>query len=431
MQNARDGVTLTAAEIARAAAQGAQSARRGEHRAKVNGEDKGVEHLLEHAFWVRDAKPQTRLPYIVKGLCAKGHFVVLWGAPGSGKSFIVLEMACAVGAGLPWRGRRTKRGVVLYVCAESTRAFIENRIVALKQEWPAAAESDVLLVPLALDLLNENTGDVDRVIETAKLLTAQVGEVVLIVVDTLAVTMRGGSENEPRDMSQYVDNVKRIIADTGAAALVVHHCGKDEARGMRGHSALLGAIDAELAIEGAADKERILRTGKVRDGNAFSDLFAFSLRPVDLGIDQDGDPVRTCVVDGLDAAGTQRARQRSKGAGLGEHQKTVLQALEAVGGRIARIDLAHKLKNEGMPRQRVHQAMAALLERDARRPQRHRPAGGLPAVTVGRDLSGTSAVRPLKRGGNGRTLPPHMSAVRFAYKTDTADKADAHVSLRA
>ena len=51
---------------------------------------------------------------------------------------------------------------------------------------------------------------------------------------------------------------------TGAAVLLVHHSGKDEAKGMRGHSALLGALDAELAIEGPPGGQRILRTGKVR-----------------------------------------------------------------------------------------------------------------------------------------------------------------------
>jgi predicted ATP-dependent serine protease len=318
-------------------------------------------HLLEHAFWVREAKVNTTLPYVVKGIFGKGNLVVLWGAPGSGKSFVELEMSCAIGAGLPWRGRRTKRGIVIYVCAESARIYVENRIAALKQEWPAVAEADVLIIPLGLDLLNERTGDVDRVIETAKLLAKEVGEVALIVIDTLAVTMRGGSENEPRDMSQYVDNVKRIIAETGAAALIVHHCGKDEARGMRGHTALLGALDAELAIEGSADKERMLRTGKVRDGDGFADLFAFSLRRVELGIDEDGDPVTSCVVDGLDAVATKRLRAKRKGSGLGTNQKKVVAALAYAGGRMPRIDLAGKLKDQGMPRGRIPEAIDALL----------------------------------------------------------------------
>jgi hypothetical protein len=131
---------------------------------------------------------------------------------------------------------------------------------------------------------------------------------------------------------------------------------------MRGHSALLGALDAELAIEGEGGEEKILRTGKVRDGDGNADLFAFTLRPVELGTDPDGDPVRTCVVDSKDEAATKQARRRRKGAGLGKNQKAVLRALEERGGRMPRIDLAHKLKDEGMPRNRVHDAIATLLD---------------------------------------------------------------------
>jgi hypothetical protein len=318
----------------------------------------GVAELLESSFWARDAMVRLQMPYVIKGIIGPGQIVVCWGAPGSGKTFVTLEASCAVGSGQRWRGRRTRAGTVIYVLAESSRPYAENRIAALKRESPKIADTKVLFVPLALDLLHADRGDVERVIDTAK----HLGAVSLIVVDTLAVTFGGGDENKSEDMGAYVGNIKRIAAETGAAVIVVHHCGKDEAKGMRGHTALLGALDAELVVEVIEDGQRILRTGKVRDGDAYTDLFAFKLRPVDLGEDQDGDAVRTCVVESLDEEGTRRARRKSKGAKLGKHQRTVLRALEAAGGRMVRTDLAHKLKDDGMPRNRVHDAMGALLE---------------------------------------------------------------------
>lgn len=319
-------------------------------------------HLLDHGFWAHDAKVTTALPYVVKGLFGKGQIICFWGAPGGGKSFNVAEMTCCIGAGVRWRNRRVRGGVVVCVVAESARPYIENRIAALIQERPELARAAVFIVPLALDLLHTERGDVDRVIATAKKLAEQIGEVQLIAIDTLAATFGGGDENTPGDMGQYVANVRRIIAETSAAVLIVHHCGKNEAAGMRGHSALLGALDAELAIEGEPGGQRILRTGKVRDGAAFTDLFAFTLRVVELGVDEDNDPVTTCVIDSTDESGTRRARQHRKGAALGKHQQAVLRALEAAGGRIGRVALAHKLKDEGMPRNRVHDAIAGLLD---------------------------------------------------------------------
>ena len=316
--------------------------------------------LVSQSFWIRDAAVTTSLPYVVKGIFGKGQIVVTWGAPGAGKTFVIMEMACSIGAGKPWHGRRTRKGIVLYVAAESARAYIENRFAALKANKPELSEAEVLVIPHALDLLHHS--DVDRVIETAKLLEHELGEVVLIVIDTLAVTFGGGNENDPKDMNLYVANVLEIRAKTGAAVLIVHHSGKDEAKGMRGHSALLGALDAELAIEGSPGQDRILRTGKVRDGDGNIDLFAFALRPVELGTDSDGDPVRTCVVDAKDEAATRRVRRERKGAALGKNQKAVLRALEAAGGCMVRLDLAHKLKDEGMPRNRVHDAIGGLID---------------------------------------------------------------------
>ena len=319
--------------------------------------------LIEHAFWISQASIQTSLPYVVKGVFGKDQIIVFWGAPGSGKTFVTMELACTIGSGLPWHGRRTRKGIVLYVAAESARPYLENRFSAIKRERPDLANAKVLVVPIALDLMHEDSGDVDRVIETARRLNDEHGDVVMIVIDTLAVTFGGGNENAPEDMGQYVKNMARIKATTRAAVLIVHHSGKDEAKGMRGHTALLGALDAEMAIEGPPGGERILRTGKVRDGDGFSDLFAFTLERTELGTDQDGDPVVSCVVRAKDEAGTKRARQQRTGATLGKHQKQVLKVLEqAPGKRMIRMNLANKLKDDGMPRNRVPEAIAALLE---------------------------------------------------------------------
>lgn len=318
--------------------------------------------LLEHAFWVSDAAVQTRLPYVVKGVFGKDQIIVFWGAPGSGKTFVAMELSCAIGSGNPWHGRRTRKGIVLYVAAESARSYIENRFSALKRERPELASARVLVVPLALDLMHEANGDVDRVIDTARKLNDEHGDVVMIVIDTLAVTFGGRNENSPEDMGQYVKNMIRLRRETNAAVLIVHHSGKDEAKGMRGHTALLGALDAELAIEGSPGGERILRTGKVRDGDGFTDLFAFTLHPVELGLDPDGDPVTSCVVRAKDEEGTKRVRQQRKGSSIGKHQRHVLKVLEGAGRRMVRTDLAHRLKDEGMGRSRVFEAIAALLE---------------------------------------------------------------------
>lgn len=248
--------------------------------------------LLRAGFWIKDASTHVDLPYLVKGLFDRGQMIVLWGPPGSGKTFCALSMAAHIGAGKHWASRRVKRGKVLYVCAESTRKRLENRARALVNRFPELSDSELYLVPLTLDLLQGNE-DILSVCAAAKALQ----DVALIVVDTLAVTFGGGDENSPEDMGRYVSNMKAIKDTTGAAVLIVHHCGKDEARGMRGHSSLLGALDGELAVERPDPKQpRIFKAGKLREGESFCDLFTFDLEVTELGVDPDGDLVTTCVV---------------------------------------------------------------------------------------------------------------------------------------
>lgn len=318
--------------------------------------------LLDHSFWLQDAQVSAQLPYVVKGIFGRGQIVVFWGSPGNGKTFVTMDLAAHIGSGENWHGRRTKRGIVLYVAAESSRVYIENRIAAIRLERPHLAQAEVLFIPLALDLLHEENGDVNRVIDAAQQVAQDYGEVALIIIDTLAVTFGGGNENGPEDMGAYVHNIQYIRDQTGAAILIVHHTGKDEARGMRGHSSLLGALDAELSIEGKPGEEKILKTGKVRDGDGQADIFSFSLQRVELAIDDDGDMVTTCIVKAGDQEATQRARRKARGSGLGKHQKAVLKAVEQAGGRMSRLDLGEAFKADGVPRQRLHEAIAILLE---------------------------------------------------------------------
>jgi hypothetical protein len=53
----------------------------------------------------------------------------------------------------------------------------------------------------------------------------------------------------------------------GAALMILHHSGKDSAKGMRGSSALLGAVDTELELIRFEDSMKgIIRTAKQKDG---------------------------------------------------------------------------------------------------------------------------------------------------------------------
>ena len=124
----------------------------------------------------------------------------------------------------------------------------------------------------------------------------------LVVIDTLARAMMGGDENSAQDVGAFNNAVQALIASTGACVLILHHTGKDKTRGPRGSSALQGAIDTEIEIDG-----RVLVPTKQRDMETGQPI-GYALLPLVVGIDDDGDMLTSCVVQPHTAAFQDEAR---------------------------------------------------------------------------------------------------------------------------
>jgi hypothetical protein len=179
------------------------------------------------------------------------------------------------------------QGVVIYVAAEAPRS-VQNRLWAWKQHH-GIKRLPVLVVQSSVDLLN---GDADATVELVAQTARDHGLVALVVVDTLARSMTG-NENSPDDMGRYVTACARIREAAETHVLVVHHSGKDLARGARGHSSLRAASDTELEVT-KAERGGCLAITKNRDEEDLS-RFGFRLEPVPLGINAKGREVTTCV----------------------------------------------------------------------------------------------------------------------------------------
>lgn len=236
-------------------------------------------------------------PPLIDGLLDLGTFAVIYGPPNSGKTFAALDMCAAVATGRPWIGRKVDKGPVLYVFAEGGRRIID-RLAALQKMERLPTGAPFFRISSAVNLYSKE--DVAAIIAEASAISGEGAPLRLIVLDTLARVMQGGDENSGQDMAAAVAAVDRIREATGATVLVVHHTGKDASRGMRGHSALLAAIDTEIVLE-RKPREKIgrLRTGKQRD--LPSDVeFRFALESVLLGVTPSGERRSSCVFKPVD-----------------------------------------------------------------------------------------------------------------------------------
>lgn len=242
-------------------------------------------------FQVLSASEFTNRPpptWIIKHVLPKAELVVLYGAAGSGKTFMALDMAGAIARGVDWRGKKTKQGRVVYIAAEGAGGF-RNRMAAYATQHQVALEDlNIGVIHAAPNLLEK----VDA-LDVAKAIKASGGADV-VVVDTFAQTTPGANENAGEDMGKALAHCKGIHRATGAVVILVHHAGKDPTKGARGWSGLRAAADAELeVIRGATG--RALRLSKQKDGEDELE-WGFDLEVVQIGVDEDLEPITSCVV---------------------------------------------------------------------------------------------------------------------------------------
>lgn len=215
---------------------------------------------------------------------------VVYGESNSGKTFLALDIAYAVATGTPWQGRKTTQAAVVYVAAEAGEG-INARLEALARHHKPASAPPLFVAPCAVDLFDP-AADLKPLIELIRGLGQPVG---LVVVDTLARAIAGGDENTAKDMSIMVRHFDHIRETTGAHVMVVHHSGKDASRGARGSSALRAATDTEIEVMAVAGGSRTLTVKKQREHEGGQQI-GFDLVVVDIGADQDGDKIASCVV---------------------------------------------------------------------------------------------------------------------------------------
>jgi hypothetical protein len=267
-----------------------------------------------------DIKPHLDQTWLVRGLIQPEQITVAFGPPGCGKTFLCLDIGLHVAAGLEWCGRRTHEGWVIYLAAEAGRS-IKNRIAAWKH---AHGYDEDQTIPFAavtspVDLCHARAGDLDRLI--AKIHTV-VGEdsVVLIIVDTVSRVLGGGDENSSEDMGALFGAFDRLRDRLRCHVLAIHHCGKDAARGSRGHSLLKGNVDTEIEVT-RDDSTRVSTAvvTKQREGEEGEKL-SFRLRQVELGRNNDDEPVTSCVLEPTDTPPLARRRPLTGQAGIALQQ---------------------------------------------------------------------------------------------------------------
>jgi AAA domain len=274
--------------------------------ANANGQNNSPKQFQFTSF--RDINLSTAPPYTVKGLIPRLGIVIIWGPPKCGKTFWTFDLEMHIALGWPYRDRRVEHGEVLHIACEGIAG-----LGARKEAWRqhhAAHRDDLdsalfhLCKETTLDLIADANAVVGAIVEQFSGRSIRI-----ITIDTLNRSLKG-SESKDQDMAAYIRAAVLLAEKFQCAVLIIHHCGYDQSH-PRGHTGLVGAGDADIKVNKTDDGAITSEVKNMRDGADGEKTYS-RLKIMEVGHDDDGEPITSCVIIPTEA--TQSEKNRTKTA---------------------------------------------------------------------------------------------------------------------
>lgn len=212
-------------------------------------------------------------PWLIENIIGPGELGMVFGAPGAGKSFVVIDLLFSAALAVKWAER-------FWVTRPLTVAYAaEEGLGGLPQRFKAAAEGYGKVpgnihfferIPKLFANIRDGLPEqyITRFIRDWQ--TNQengvVGQLDLLVIDTLHSASAGGDENSAGFGSIITESMKMVSQQLGAAVIVVHHTNKS-GESERGTSSIRAAMDSVISVKTAGEGEqRIMYCEKLKDG---------------------------------------------------------------------------------------------------------------------------------------------------------------------
>jgi hypothetical protein len=214
--------------------------------------------------------------WTIKPIFPNRGLAVIHGLSTAGKSFLAFDMGCHIAEGRQWFGCRVRPRPAVYVCLEGEAGF-KRRVQAWEQHHGRTIPDQLFLVKDRFDIRKPEDVDGRCAIIPAGAIT---------IIDTLNQASPGAEENGSKDMGEIINGAKEIERRTIGLVIFLAHPGKDESRGIRGHSSLFAALDANVEVAATKDGRFVWSPKKVKDGPAGGEFY-FTREVIELGIDED------------------------------------------------------------------------------------------------------------------------------------------------
>ncbi len=169
---------------------------------------------------IKNTNRKSRMP-LIEGILDESCCMILSGEPKVGKTYLLLQLACALSSGDCWLGRKVKKKKVLYVNVEVDDNVILDRIDDISKHI-SVDESNVFLVNMRGSNVRYNDFFEYLMSDKCKNIMSEID--VLIVDPIYKLFM--GDENSQREVTNFFKYVDNMLLSLGKTFIFSHHYNK-------------------------------------------------------------------------------------------------------------------------------------------------------------------------------------------------------------
>jgi putative DNA primase/helicase len=182
---------------------------------------------------------------VVQHLFEQNALSIIFGPSMSYKSFVTIDLACSVAAGLPFHGHKTKKMAVVYVAGEG-RAGVGNRVAAWEKENGICMDDhEFFITDKSVQFLSDGSAaemlaeDIEKFLKKCQLPLG------FVFIDTISRNFGDGDESNARDVAKFLDIIDthlRYKFQTNVCC--IGHSGLEAGR-IRGSTAWISGMDQQ------------------------------------------------------------------------------------------------------------------------------------------------------------------------------------------
>lgn len=204
---------------------------------------------------------EKRLRPVIEHLFNRKQVGFLYGESNTGKSFAALSLLNRVAQGRPWSGLRVAKECHAFYFDGETGVEIKDRNTAWSKRFNGGIKNERMhIISPQINLFDVGVQNI--IISDINSITNNKGGI--ICFDTLSsflayyskkcidgkttLDMDNPDENDAIAMRKLVSILKRIAVETNSFVLMVHHGGKDAAKGMKGAITLKNDCDTVIKL---------------------------------------------------------------------------------------------------------------------------------------------------------------------------------------